>query len=105
MDYREEYERTHAKLEHAQEALPRMEAAVSKLLAAELAKAPKAVRDVVPDGDDATRLAWLLRAKRAGLGQPPAEGDRERRAHHHLDPGAVPLLKLYATTVNTPKGA
>lgn len=63
-DWRNERE----KLAHAEEAVPRMERVIQRLLEAELARAPAEVVALVPEGEPEDQLRWLLAAKKFALG-------------------------------------
>ena len=104
MDFREAYEAEHQKLEHAEAALPRMTAAVERLLAGELARASPEVVALVPAGEPEDQLRWLLAAKKSGLGArlDPEAARAEEQAR--FDPAGEALRRsLYGETMSAPQ--
>lgn len=64
MSDEERFEAQRAELEATREKLPRMEQAVSRLLAEHMAALPAALRELVPDGLPEDKLKWVLTARK-----------------------------------------
>jgi uncharacterized coiled-coil protein SlyX len=63
------------RVEHLEARLAAQAAVVEKLIKAQLAELPEAIRELAPGGDDLTaRLEWVAKARKAAATQPAATG-------------------------------
>ena len=60
------YQEAAPKLEQATKTIERQEAALAAYLKTELAAVPDSLKALIPDGDSASKLEWISKAKAAG---------------------------------------
>jgi len=80
-EFQKLYETAKAELDPMKARLERYEAVVKKYYEAEVKGLDKAMSDVIPEGDEVTKLEWLAKAKASGLiGSKPATatGDKTK---------------------------